>query len=285
MPTSGGLYYASAVLAGPRWGPFASWVTGWSNWVGQVSGAPSVNYGVAAMTCAAASMAHPSYVPQHWHVFLVSVLLMVVHSAMSSMPTRWIATLNSAGSSFNMAALVVVVAVLLAAPGSAREAAGLPRFNASGDVWGSFYAGTGFPDGVAVLMSFIAVIWTMSGYDSPFHLSEESSNANVAAPRAIVLTATVGGVVGWVLQVTVAYTVVDIGAALESDLGQPWASYLVQVLPRDAALACLALTIIAGFSMGQGCMIAASRTSLASLFCYMVCVAPMFGTTADKERI
>jgi amino acid transporter len=30
MPTSGGLYYASAVLAPPGWGPFASFMTGWS---------------------------------------------------------------------------------------------------------------------------------------------------------------------------------------------------------------------------------------------------------------
>lgn len=28
-PTSGGLYYWSAKLAGPRWAPFASWLTGW----------------------------------------------------------------------------------------------------------------------------------------------------------------------------------------------------------------------------------------------------------------
>ena len=28
MPTSGGLYYASAVLAPPGWGPFAAWITG-----------------------------------------------------------------------------------------------------------------------------------------------------------------------------------------------------------------------------------------------------------------
>lgn len=42
MPTSGGLYYASAVLAPDGWGPVAAWITGWSNWLGQVSGAPSV---------------------------------------------------------------------------------------------------------------------------------------------------------------------------------------------------------------------------------------------------
>lgn len=28
-PTSGGLYYWSAKLAGPSWAPFASWMTGW----------------------------------------------------------------------------------------------------------------------------------------------------------------------------------------------------------------------------------------------------------------
>jgi amino acid transporter len=28
-PTSGGLYYWSYALAGPKWGPFAAWLTGW----------------------------------------------------------------------------------------------------------------------------------------------------------------------------------------------------------------------------------------------------------------
>ena len=45
MPTSGGLYYAAAVLAPPGFGPLAAWVTGWSNWLAQVTAAPSVNYG------------------------------------------------------------------------------------------------------------------------------------------------------------------------------------------------------------------------------------------------
>lgn len=41
MPTSGGMYYAAAVLAPPAWAPFASWVTCWSNWLVQITGAPS----------------------------------------------------------------------------------------------------------------------------------------------------------------------------------------------------------------------------------------------------
>ena len=35
-PTSGALYFWSAKLAGPRWAPVASWVTGWFNLLGQV---------------------------------------------------------------------------------------------------------------------------------------------------------------------------------------------------------------------------------------------------------
>jgi amino acid transporter len=112
-------------------------------------------------------------------------------------------------------------------------------------------------------MSFIGVIWTMSGYDSPFHLAEECSNASIASPRAIFLTSAVGGVFGWFLQLVVAYTVIDIDGALTSDLGQPFAAYLVQVVPQKVAIAVLSLTIIAGFAMGQGCMIAASRVTFA----------------------
>jgi len=139
----------------------------------------------------------------------------------------------------------------------------VPKFNPSSQVWGDIYNGTEFSDGVAVLMSFVAVIWTMSGYDSAFHLSEECSNANVASPRAITITTAIGGIIGWFLQLVVAYTVQDIPSIMSSNLGQPWASYLLQVMPQNTAMAILALTIICGFSMGQGCMVAASRVSYA----------------------
>ncbi|KAK4622425.1 hypothetical protein CLAFUR0_07351 [Fulvia fulva] len=265
MPTSGGLYYAAAVLAPPGWGPFAAWLTGWSNWMGGITGAPSVNYGTAAMVLAAASIQNPSYVPTDYQTFLLTVFLMIVHSCMASASTRWLARINNVGSTFNIIALVVVI-ILIPAGGTEREAQGLPRFKSSKDVWGTVFNGTDYSDGVAVLMSFIGVIWTMSGYDAPFHLAEECSNANIASPRAIFLTSAVGGTAGWFLQLVVAYTVVDISSVLESDLGQPFAAYLTQVLSQKAVLAVLSLTIVAGFAMGQGCMIAASRIGACAAF-------------------
>jgi amino acid transporter len=251
---SGGLYYAAAVLAPPGYGPFAAWLTGWSNWLAQVTAAPAVNYATARMILAAGTIYSPAYAPRSYEIFLVTALLMVTHGLLSSMPTKWIARFNSYGLTINMICLFLAI---IAIP------AGSTSFNSAGDVWCRLHNGTPYPDGVALLMSFVGVIWTMSGYDSPFHLSEECANANIASPRAIVLTSAVGGVMGWVLQLVIAYTVQDIEAVLTSSVGQPWASFLFQVLPEKTALAILALTIVCGFSMGQGCMIAASRVTYA----------------------
>ncbi|KZT57204.1 amino acid transporter [Calocera cornea HHB12733] len=258
MPTSGGLYYAAAVLAPDGWGPLCSWITGWSNWIGQVTGAPSVDFGCAQMILAAASILHPDYVPQTWHTFLLTVGLLIVHGAISSMPTKYIAHFNSVSTWLNMSILVIVV-ILIPAATTNRN----PRFNSNADVWGTITNGTEWPNGIAVLMSFISVIWTMSGYDAPFHLSEECSNAAIASPRAIVLTAEVGGVLGFILNLVISYTVVDIDAVLTSDLGQPFVAYCLQVLAVEGALAVTALTIVCSFMMGQGCMVAASRVTYA----------------------
>lgn len=225
MPTSGGLYYASAVLAPPGYGPLAAWITGWSNWLAQVTGAPSVDYALSAMILASASISNPDYVPQDYQVFLLTTFIMLIHGCISSMPTKWIAVFNSYGSTFNIIALVIVVILIPA--GTNRPEQGLPRFAPSSKVWGEIYDGTDFPPGVAILMSFVAVIWTMSGYDAPFHLSEECSNAAVASPRAIVMTSGFGGLFGWFLQLVTAYTVIDIPSVIDSDLGQPWVSFFV----------------------------------------------------------
>ncbi|KAG9005132.1 hypothetical protein FRB94_001824 [Tulasnella sp. JGI-2019a] len=258
MPTSGGLYYCAAVLAPPNWAPLASFLTGWSNWIGQVTAAPSVNYGNAAMILAAASVSNPNYIPQTWHVFLVTVLLMIVHGGISSLPTRHVARFNGASTLVNISFLIIVI-ILIPSATTNRD----PRFNSSSDVWGTISNGTEWPNGIAILMSFVSIIWTMSGYDAPFHLAEECSNAQIATPRAIVMTAATGGLLGWILMLVIAYTVVDIPSTLDSQYGQPFVSYLQQVVNQRTVLTVTGMSIVCAFFMGQGCMVAASRLTFA----------------------
>ena len=155
MPTSGGLYYAAAVLAPPGYGPLA----------------PSVNYALSAMILAAASISNPAYIPQNYQIWLLTTFIMCIHGCISSMPTCWIATFNSYGSSLNMIALIIVI--ILIPTNTSRPSQGLPRFSASSEVWSNIYEGTDFPAGIAIIMSFVSVIWTMSG-SQPTSLSPSS---------------------------------------------------------------------------------------------------------------
>ena len=163
------------------------------------------------MILAAASIVNPSYVPQNYQVFLLTVLIMVVHGAISSMPTLWIARFNSVGTVINILCLCITIITIPVA--AMRE----PRFNASSFAWG-VQNKTDWPDGVAVLMSFLSIIWTMSGYDCSFHLAEACSNAAIATPRSIVMTAASGSILGFTLNTLIAYTIVDVDAAMESEL-------------------------------------------------------------------
>jgi len=125
----------------------------------QVTGAPSVDYALSAMILAGASISVPSYIPQNYQIFLLTTLIMLIHGCISSMPTKWIANFNSVGSTFNIISLCIVLILIPAATN--REAQGHPRFTKASTVWGNFYEGTDFPAGVSLLMTFVAVIWTM----------------------------------------------------------------------------------------------------------------------------
>lgn len=111
------------------------------------------------MILAGASIANPGYIPKTYQVFILTVGITLIHACISSMPTKWLANFNSVGSTLNLIALVTVIILIPAQ--TTRQDQGLPRFTSSGVVWGSFYDGTTFSNGLSLLMSFIGVIWTM----------------------------------------------------------------------------------------------------------------------------
>ncbi|KAF7791775.1 hypothetical protein EIP86_002799 [Pleurotus ostreatoroseus] len=55
-PTSGGLYYWTFKYASPKWRNLLSWIVGYSNTMGNVSGAASITWGCAVQLMAAVSI-------------------------------------------------------------------------------------------------------------------------------------------------------------------------------------------------------------------------------------
>lgn len=92
--------------------PLASWFTGWSNWVSQITGSPSINSSLASMILAVVSIYEPSHEALAWHTFLLTLTLTISQAILSSMPTRAVARFNSYGSIFNVGAILAVVVVI-----------------------------------------------------------------------------------------------------------------------------------------------------------------------------
>lgn len=263
FPTSSGTPYAVSQLAPKKYAAFLTWITAFSNWMTQITAAPSVNWSCASLILAAASFNNSNYVPTTGHVYALTTAIMVMHGFVSSMPTKSLAWFNNLGTSINMVFLVIVFVIIFACNDRVAMYDGtIPKFNSNADAWGLTNQ-TDFPTGVAMLISFLGVIWAMSGYDSPFHLSEECANPEVAAPRAICLTATLGGTIGFFFVMAISYTTVSLDQiALDPlELGQPFVTYLTQIMQSNYVMTCTALTIVSSWFMGCSCMLSASRVT------------------------
>ncbi|KAI5478397.1 hypothetical protein MNV49_005146 [Pseudohyphozyma bogoriensis] len=255
LPTAGGLYYASYKLAPNGWGPLAAWVTGWSNMVGQATTGPSIDWALASMITSVATLYHESYVAQNWHTYLIYLAILLTHGTIACFSSKRLAQVASLGSFLN-AALVFIFIIVIPAATKSR-----PRFNSNATVWKSNGTNsTEWPEGFAFLQTFLAVIYTLAGYDAPFHLSEETSNANIAAPRAIAATVQLGGILGFAVLLVIAYTIPDPDSALASPVGQPMITYLNQA----SVLCCddvgdFAYTVILCFTASSRVAFAYSR--------------------------
>lgn len=264
FPTSAGTPYAVSQLAPKKWGPMLTWFTCFSNWMCQITAAPSVNYSCACLMFSLGTY-NSDFLPTNGQIYGLATAIMVSHAIISSLPTKWLASFNQLGTTINIVFLVIVFVIIFA--GNDRVAmydGTIPKFNTNSQAWG-FENQTDFPLGVAVLTSFLGVIWAMSGYDSPFHLSEECSNAAVAAPKAICLTATFGGSVGFLFMLAISYTMVSVDLVAEDPqgLGQPFVTYLAQIMSKKLVMVCTSLTAVSSWFMGCSCMLAASRVTFA----------------------
>jgi len=120
----------------------------------------------------------------------------------------------------------------------------------------------GWPNGYAFILSFLAPLWTICSFDSSVHISEEASNAATAVPWAIVLSISIAGVLGWAINMSLAFCM---GTDLQALSGssQPMAQIFFNSFGQKATLAIWAFVVIVQFMMGSSMLLAASRQTFA----------------------
>lgn len=99
-------------------------------------------------------------------------------------------------------------------------------------------------------MTFLSATWTLSGYDVAAHVSEETSNAAVNVPRAMIWSTWSSAALGFVYLISLALCATDIDSLMANPLGQPIGTLTADILGQKAGIALLAINFVAQFGCG-----------------------------------
>ncbi|EMD35048.1 hypothetical protein CERSUDRAFT_139863 [Gelatoporia subvermispora B] len=256
-PTSGGLYFWTHSLSSPRWRNLLAWIVGYANTVGSIASIASIDWGCAVQVMAAASIgsADQSWSATSAQTFGVYTAIVLTHAVICCFGTKVLARLQTVYVVLNV---LLCLAVIIALPAATPK----EFMNDAKFAFGNFSNFNGWTDGFAFILSFLAPLWTICSFDSSVHISEEASNAAVAVPWAIVYAIGIAGVLGWAINVALAFCMgTDLTDIIASD--QPMAQIFFNSFGQKGTLALWAVVVIVQYMMGSSMVLAASRQTFA----------------------
>ncbi|XP_073388875.1 amino-acid permease BAT1 homolog isoform X2 [Physcomitrium patens] len=203
FPTSGGLYYWSSQLAGPRWGPFASWITGWYNVVGQWAVTTSVDFSLAQLIAVMVLLGTGGangggYVANKYVVIGIHGGILLSHALINSLSISWL-------SYFGVFVLIVLI------PAVAKEHQSLSS------VFTTFIkpADVGIDSSPYIfLLGLLISQYTITGYDASAHMSEETKSSDKNGAYGILSAIIISLIVGWGYILGLSFVVIDPAALL-----------------------------------------------------------------------
>ncbi|KAF8890636.1 amino acid/polyamine transporter I [Infundibulicybe gibba] len=255
-PTSGGLYFWTYTLSSPRWRSLLCWVVGYANTIGSIASVASIDWGCAVQVMAAASInSNQTFEATPGQLFGVYAAIIISHAILCGLATSVLAKLQTVYVALNVIlCFAVIIALPITTPTEFKNTASFAL--------GDFTNLNGWPNGFAFIMSFLSPLWTICSFDSSVHISEEASNAATAVPWAIVLAIGIAGLLGWAINMSLAFCMgTDLQALSESP--QPMAQIFFQSFGQKGTLVLWAFIIIVQYMMGSSMLLAASRQTFA----------------------
>lgn len=257
MPTSGGLYYWTHYYASPKWRNPLSFLVGYSNTLGLVGGLCSIDYGFSLMFLSVIVIARDgNWTPSNGTIYGVFLATVACHGVIASTMAGVMGRLQTV---FVIMNFVLIFASIIALPIGAQH-----RLNSASYIFTHVSNLTTWPSGWTFMLSWLSPIWTIGGFDSAVHISEEATNATKAAPFGILFSIGSCWLFGWICCIVIAATMVkDLDSILGSSFGQPMAQIYFDSLGKNGALGFMSLLMIVQFLMGISILVAASRQAWA----------------------
>lgn len=256
IPTSGGLYYWTNYYAPELIRVLLSFFIGLNNSLGLLGGFCSINYGFSTEVLAAVYIQKDGNFNMSngmiYGVFAACCLLHILICSATSQHTAWLQSFSIYVNMF------IIVLYIIALPIGASKHSG---FNSALFVFGNFDNSRDWSIGWSFMLSWMPCIWTIGGFDSCVHMSEEAKNATRSVPIGIIASITVCWVLGWIICIVAAFCIKDgdINAVISTSSGQAQAQIIFDCLGKQWAVAFMALIAFAQYLMGASILTALSR--------------------------
>ncbi|BFZ63679.1 hypothetical protein YB2330_004811 [Saitoella coloradoensis] len=255
-PTSGGVYYWSAMLSTPKYAPIASWVTGWLGLVGNWLITTSICFSGGQLILSAISLWDEAYVPKAWQIVLMYWAVLLVALAVNIWGAKYLDQLNTACVYWTGASVIILLVTLLVMAPSRRSAS---------FVFGHYDPSpSGWAPGWAFFVGLLQAAYTLTGYGMVAAMCEEVQNPEREVPRAMVMSVVAAGVTGLFYLIPILFVLPDIQELLSVATGQP-APLLFKLVTGSAGGGFGLLFLILGilFFAGVGALTASSRCAWA----------------------
>ncbi|CAI5994718.1 unnamed protein product [Closterium sp. NIES-64] len=217
FPTAGSLYFWAAALAGPKYGPFAAWITGWLEFVGVSVGVGGVAFGgiqqiMSLVLLATGGSNSGGYTFPDYLQFLACVALILMCAAINVLPIKRVGQVLAIGTVLQILVAFVFIITLPAVAKTHQPASW---------VFGHFevqYSITGIPNGAyAVVAGLLMSQYALYAFDAAAHTSEEAKRSDVTTPFAMIAALSVICFVEWGVIVALTFCIQDPENLLSKD--------------------------------------------------------------------
>ncbi|KAG2234672.1 hypothetical protein INT48_005824 [Thamnidium elegans] len=200
-PVTGGLYIWVSRLAPPEYVPIMCWLTGWCNWLGLTVAITSADLGLAQFLSSVIAIENPNYNADIYWQYGIFLVILVVHGIINSMHVKYNGFFNQTSLYWHIIGTFLIIIVALALT---------PNKPSAKWVFTYFENDTGFSSSsYAFLIGLLQSQYTLSGFDSAAHMSEETRDAARSAPKGILYAIGAAAITGFVFMLSVNFCVQD----------------------------------------------------------------------------
>jgi amino acid transporter len=261
FPTAGGIYYWAYQLGGAGW----AWFTGWFNLLGLVAIVASVDYAAATFLNTLLGLYNlhflvdfgtTSITSNLHHTFDLFVLILLAHGLINVFSSPLVALFNRVSVWWHVLGVAAIVIILVFVPSHHQSFAFAfaHRLNNSGFSTGMYWF-------YILPVGFLLTMYTFTGYDASAHISEETHDAAMSAPKGLWRSIFYSGLVGWVVLLALVFSathVTKIDAA-----GGTAIAIIESALSSSLAKLVILISTVGQLFCGMGCVAAASRMTFA----------------------